>query len=195
MITQNQDGADDANIGGEGEDESVETIAIPKKDYETLNQTLGSLKREIKDLKKSKDEPKETPKETKSDDKLLERLDKMALQVAGIKEADEVELFNKWKSETGRGADAIIENDIFKKERESIRTAKANQVATSNIQGGGDKSGVKDNPDYWIAKATKGKDGKLEFPEETPKHLYSKILDKVSANEPGSSEKLKFYNG
>ena len=119
----------------------------------------------------------------------------MALQVAGIKEADEVELYTKWKDQTGREADDIVGNDIFKKELESIRTAKANQAATSDISGGGDKSGgVNDNPDYWIAKATKGKDGKLEFPEETPKHLYTKILDKISAGEPGSSEKIKFYN-
>ena len=36
-------------------------------------------------------------KEPKPDDKLLERLDKMALQVAGITEVDEVELFIKLK--------------------------------------------------------------------------------------------------
>lgn len=171
-------------------EETDETVSIAKSDYDKLNQTLGSLKRELKDLKKPKEE---TPEKTHSDNKLVERLDKMALQVAGIKESDEVELFNKWKTETGREADVIVGNDIFKKELENIRTAKANQLATSNIQGGSDKSGAKDNPDYWIAKATKGKDGKLEFPEETPKHLYTKILDKLGANE-GSSGNLKFYN-
>ena len=181
---------------GEETEEKVgegETISVSKTEYEKMNQTLGSLKRELKDLKKPKEEPKETPEKTHSDNKLVERLDKMALQVAGIKESDEVELFNKWKTETGREADMIVGNDIFKKELENIRTAKANQAATSNIQGGGDKSGAKDNPDYWIAKATKGKDGKLEFPEETPKHLYTKILDKLGANE-GSSGNLKFYS-
>lgn len=180
--------ADVEKNGGEGE-----TVSIAKSDYDKLNQTLGSLKRELKDLKKPKEEPKETPEKNPSDGKLLERLDKMALQVAGIKESDEVELFNKWKTETGREADSIVANDIFKKELENIRTAKANQVATSEIQGGGDKSGAKDNPDYWIGKATKGKDGKLEFPEETPKHLYSKILDKLGSKE-GSNGNLKFYN-
>ena len=154
---------------------------------------LGKVKGKIDELSK-KPEPPVKKDEQKSDSKLLERLDKMALQVAGIKEADEVELFNKWKVDTGREADAIVGNDIFKKEIENMRTAKANQIATSNIKGGGDKSGTNDNPDYWIGKATKGKDGKLEFPEETPKHLYSKILDKLGASEPSSSENLKFYN-
>lgn len=169
----------------------VETVAIPKSDYEKMNQTLGSLKRELKDLKKPKEEPIENKK---PDGKLVERLDKLALNVAGIKEADEIELFNNWKEQTGREADDIVGNDIFKKELDGLRTAKANLAATSNITGENGTSGVKNNPDYWIGKATKGKDGKLEFPEETPKELYSKILDKISAGEPGSSKDLKFYN-
>lgn len=158
----------------------------------------GFVEKDGEWIKKEAKEPKETKsKETpeKPDDKLLERLDKMALQVAGINEADEVELFNKWKEQTGREADDIVGNDIFKKEIEDIRTAKANQQATSDISGGQDKSGgAKDSPDYWIAKATKGSDGKLVFPEETPKELYSKILKKIAEKEPGSSENLKFYN-
>jgi len=152
---------------------------------------------ELKDGDWIKPEPKEKPKAkpVKSDDKLVERLDKMSLQVAGIKEADEIELFNKWKEDTGREADDIVGNNIFKKELEELRTAKANQEATSNIKGEkGVSSGAKDNPDYWIAKATKGDDGQLRFPEETPKELYSKILDKISKDEPGASENLRFYN-
>ena len=126
---------------------------------------------------------------------LLERLDKMALKVSGIKEADEVELFNKWKEATGREADDIVGNEIFTKELDSLRTAKANLAATSDIKGDSGKSdGAKSNADYWIAKATKGDDGKLRFPDETPKELYSKILDKMAAGEPNSSGNLKFYN-
>ena len=154
---------------------------------------------ELKDgkwLKQEKPEPKAEPKApVKPDDKLLERLDKMALKLGGINEADEVELFNNWKEQTGREADAIVGNTIFKKEIEDLRTAKANLKATSDIKGEGDRSGgAKNTPEYWIAKATKGKDGKLEFPEETPKELYSKILNKMSAGEPNSSGNLKFYN-
>lgn len=146
-------------------------------------------------VKTQKPESKEKlSKGEKPDDKLIERLDKLALNVAGIKEADEIELFNNWKEQTGREADNIVGNDIFKKELESLRTAKAALAATSNIQGENGQSGAKGNPDYWIAKATKGKDGKLEFPEETPKELYSKILDKLSSGEPGSSENLRFYD-
>ena len=132
--------------------------------------------------------------ERKSDDEMLERLDKMALQVAGINEADEVELFGKWKEQTGRKADDIVGNSIFKKEIEEIRIAKANLRATSDIKGERGESGVRNTPDYWIAKATKGADGKLMFHDETPKELYSKILDKLQESEPSSSQELKFYN-
>src|SRR3990167_7820890 len=74
------------------------------------------------------------------------------------------------------------------------KTAKANLAATSDIKGEHGESGVKNTPDYWIAKATKGPDGKLLFSDETPKELYSKILEKLAENEPGNSEALKFYN-
>jgi|SRR3990167_1809574 len=130
----------------------------------------------------------------KSDEKLLERLDKLALKTAGIKEADEVELYNKWKEQTGREADEITENKIFQSELTDIRTARANQAATSNVKGEQGDSGVKNTPDYWLAKATKGDDGKIRLPDETPKELYSKILDKLAEKEQGSSEVLKFYN-
>ena len=145
-------------------------------------------------IKTIKEKPK-AEKPGKSDDKLLERLDKMALQVAGINEADEVELFGKWKEQTGREADDIVGNSIFKKELEEMRTAKANLKATSDIKGEPGESGVRNTADYWIAKATKGEDGKLRFPEETPKELYGKIIEKLGAGEPGASKgKLSFYN-
>lgn len=150
---------------------------------------LGEFETKVKELI-----PEPKPQDKKPDEKLLERLDKMALQVAGIKEADEVELFNKWKDQTGREADDIVGNDIFKKELDNIRVARVNLQATSDIKGEQGKSGAQNNPDYWIGKATKGADGKLMFPEEMPKEMYSKVLDKLSAGESGSSENLKFYN-
>ena len=151
-----------------------------------------ALKDKIADLESAKTPDK---KDTKSDDKLLERLDKMALQVAGITEADEVELFTKWKTDTGREADDIVGNSTFKKELEDLKTAKANLAATSEIKGEKGESGVRNTPEYWIAKATKGADGKPVFPEEMPKELYSKVVEKLGENEPGASKgKLSFYN-
>src|SRR3990167_9293605 len=139
-------------------------------------------------------EKKSDAKSVKSDDKLLERLDKMALSVAGITAGDEVELFNKWKDQTNREADDVVGNKIFQAELADLRTTKANLAATSDIKGEHGESGVKNTPDYWIAKATKDANGQLLLPEETPKELYSKIVEKLAENEPSNSEKLKFYN-
>ncbi|MEK7112982.1 MAG: hypothetical protein AAB875_06750, partial [Patescibacteria group bacterium] len=75
----------------------------------------------------------------------MKRLDNLALKTAGISEADEKELFEKWKTETGREADAIIDNSIFKKELEDLRTAKANLKATSDIKGEGGEGSVARN--------------------------------------------------
>lgn len=166
----------------------AETITIPKGDYEKLNQTLGSLKRENKDLKKPKDEVVET----KSDDKLGSRFDAMARKLAGIVEADENVLLDKWKTETGREVDVIVDNPIFKQELEGVRTARKNQEATSNIKGEQGGASIKDDPDYWISRASKDAKGMPVFPEEMPREMFSKVLDKLSPKTQGN--KLKYYN-
>src|SRR3990167_8052504 len=181
----------------EGEDDSTdwkaEAIKLKEKAIRQRENTK-TLKQQIKDLEQYKPKPQDKIDSKKSDEKLLERLDKLALKTAGIKEADEVELYNKWKDQTGREADEITENKIFQSELTDLRTARANQAATSNIQGEQGESGVKNTPDYWLAKATKGDDGKIRLPDENPKEPYSKILDKLAEKETGSSEVLKFYN-
>src|SRR3990167_2955723 len=93
--------------GGEGGSE-VETLSIPKKDYETLNQTLGSLKREIKDLKKSKEEPKETL-QTKTEEFGL--LQKTFLRAASITAEDEIELARDTAKKWGVDIDKLVDDD------------------------------------------------------------------------------------
>jgi len=157
---------------------------------------VKEFEKQLKEMKSQVDslnEPK-AKKAEKPDDKLLERLDRMALQVAGIKEADEVELFGKWKDQTGREADDIVGNSIFKKELEELRTSKANQAASSNIAGETGASGARNTPEYWRAKATKDDKGQLLFPDDMPKELYVKVLDLVAKESGETSEELKFYN-
>ena len=78
-------GAPTETGAGEGESNDAETISIPKKEWETHQQTLGSLKRELKDLKKPKEETKETP-QTKTENTGL--LQKSYLRTAGISDAE-----------------------------------------------------------------------------------------------------------
>lgn len=191
MIETNQESGNETETVAE--EEASNAITIPKEDYDRLNQTLGSLKREIKDLKGLKAEEKSSSKsEPKLDEKLMERLDKLALRAAGITEADEVELFNKWKGDTNRDSENIIENSTFRKELDELRTSRKNIQATSDIKGETGQSSAKEDPNYWVARATKDEKGKLLFPEEMPREMYSKVLELVV---PSKKEtKMKFYN-
>lgn len=151
----------------------------------------------IKVVEKDSKDNEKSPKPKKvvePNNELLERLENLALQVAGIKEQDEVELFNKWKADTGRSAEEIIGNSIFQKELAELRIAKENQKATSDIQGGGQESALTKDPDYWISKATKDAQGNLLFPDEMPEEMYTKVVERLASKEPGSQEGIKFYD-
>ena len=150
MITENQDGvvAENNEEKGEG-DGQAENLTISKKDYETLNQTLGSLKREIKDLKKSKEGPPETP-QTKPDEFGL--LHKSYLRAAGITHPEDIELARDISKKWNMDVDKLVDDDDFKVKLERQQTARSNASATSNIKGGGGTSQAKNTPEYWIAK-------------------------------------------
>ncbi len=144
----------DGNNGGEGD--NVETISVPKAEYDVLNQTLGSLKRELKDLKKAptKDEPKETLKNSTKNPEEFGLIHRTYLRAAGVTGDDEVELARKIQKETGMDWEKVPDSKYFKLELEELRTSKANATATSNIRGGQGKGDSKNTPEYWIAKGT-----------------------------------------
>lgn len=148
MIEENQ--AAVAADATNGEENQEETVSLKKSDYESLNQTLGSLKRELKDLKKA---PKETStKEDAPEGNTL--LEKAFLRSAGITDKEEVELALTTAKKWGVSIDDLVDDEDFKGKLEKHRTTKSNALATSNIRG--DKSGgnAKDTPAYWIAKGT-----------------------------------------
>ena len=177
----------------ESEEQSEET-----EHQESTDAKIARLDRENQRLHR-KVEKLETPKEKeekKPDEELLKRLDTMALRVSGIQAEDEVELFNKWKGDTGRDADAIIGSSIFQKELADLRTAKANAAAT-DIKGGGSSSAAKgtleEQADFWINKSTKDSRGGPLFSEEMPSDykLHAAIVRRLNES---SKDKKKFYN-
>ncbi len=145
-------GADSTSSEGDaGQDTGAEMISVPKKDYETLNQTLGSLKKEIKDYKKStKESSADTSQTNKTDSSNL--LQKSYLRAAGITAADEVDLALATAKKWGVEVDALVDDDDFKVKLEKVRAAKANADATSNIRGGQGGQQTKNSAEYWIAK-------------------------------------------
>ncbi len=134
----------------------VETISIPKADYDKLNQTLGSLKRENKDLKKPKETSVETTstKETKTEG--LGYAEKAFLVANGVKGADEIALVEKAMKSTGDSLESVLENDFFQGKLKSLRDGKAAIAATPSGTRRSAQQPATDTVEYWSEKYATG---------------------------------------
>ena len=186
----NQDGIVDENNDGEGS----EVVTLKKDEYSKLNETIGSLKRELKDLKKVNETPKNQPE--KSDDVVMKRLENMALKMSGVTADDEVEFFEKWKKDNGyenADVETVLSKRGFQTEMADFRTTKQNAIAT-DVKGGekGGGSGERD-ADYWLSRATKNSKGELVFPDDLPNDykLRAAIIGKMGDSTKSNAQ---FYN-
>src|SRR3990167_1811467 len=134
------------NGNGEGE-QDAETIAIPKSDYEKLNQTLGSLKRELKDLKKPKETVTETPQTKPEESVLLKRLENLAFRQEGITHPDDKELALSTAKKWGMDLDEVLVDEDFKAKLGREQAKRENTVASSNIRGSAGTTQAKLTPE------------------------------------------------
>ena len=173
---------------GEGEGQ-VENVTVAKADYDKLNQTLGSLKKELKDLKKANDKSSETPtKETKVEESaLLQKIERMSLRQAGITHADDIELAQKTAKKWGMDIDEVLSDDDFKVKLERQQTARDNALATSGVKGGAGTQSAKNTPEYWIAKGAPP--SREDVPDRKTRAKIAKAL-MANANTSGKT----FYN-
>ena len=159
--------------------------AIRQRDKtKELRSKISELEGKITEFDKKLPEKKEK----KSDEFGL--LEKAFLKSSGYNDAEEIELFKKWKDDTGKSIDELVDHPFVKAEIENFRTAKKNQLATSNIKGDGSgESNTKGDPNYWISKM----DDQHNFPEDLPKDrkLRSAIANKLMQQQ---EEGKKFYN-
>jgi len=176
-----------AENNNKGEGTEVETIAIPKSDYDKLNQDLGSLKRELKDLKKPKEETRETPKSNQSDDtKLLERMEKIAFKAEGITHPDDIDLARATAKKWNMDVEEVLADPDFKAKLERQQTERSNIQATSGVKGSAGVSQAKNTLEYWKAK------GVPPTPADVPdRNIRQKIVVEMMR---GSKEVKKFYN-
>ena len=135
-----------AEVSNENE---ADFVKVSKSDYEKMNQTLGSLKRENKDLKKSK-EPVET--DSKPDNAHLEKLERLSMRIAGIDHPEDMELARKTAKKWNVDIDEVLADEDFKAKLGKQQSVRANTLATSGVRGGAGASGAKFTPEYWIAK-------------------------------------------
>lgn len=175
--TTEGDVIDTTNDNGEGE-QGAETIAIPKTEYEKLNQTLGSLKRELKDLKKPKETATETPQTKPAEIGLLQ---KSYLRAAGISDAEEVELALSTAKKWGVEVDQLVDDEDFKVKLDKLRTNKANAVAVSNVRGSASTESAKNTPEYWMSKGAPP--SKADVPDrKTRAKIVRAMMEKASTS-------------
>jgi hypothetical protein len=109
----------------------------------------GRLKRLEKDLGIQEQAPQNSTPDASAD-----LLQKTFLRSAGITADDEVALAQETAKKWGMPIDKLVDDEDFKQKLETLRTKKANELATSGIEGGGATKGVNEDPAYWIAKGT-----------------------------------------
>lgn len=151
-----QDGIVTGTDNGGGTGQTAEEIKLAKAEYDELvgyKSTVGSLKRELKDLKKALDEKgqggTEAPKSQKEEFGLLQ---KSFLRAAGITDPDVVELAKTLSKKWDMDIDVLVDDEDFKAKAEKIITTKSNAKATAVEGGAGSSGGAKNSVDYWSQK-------------------------------------------
>lgn len=130
-----------------------EQVTLTREEYNKFNETIGSMKRELKDLKKSKETTVPSQK-TESKPEAFGLLEKTYLRAAGVTAEDEVELALTTAKKWDMPIDKLVDDEDFQVKLENLRTKKSNELATSNIKGRPGSSQAKFTPEYWIAKGT-----------------------------------------
>ena len=177
-----QEGTGTPQVTTGAEDTKAETITLTRAEYDELHSSLGSLKRELKDYKKSQKETKEetTPQ---LDSGLVE---KTYLRAAGITHEEDVKLALETAKKWGMPIDKIVDDEDFIAKLEKTRTQRSNLEATTNVRG--DKSGgnAKDTTAYWMAKGTPPTPNDVSDPATRRKIVREMMVS--------SKSKPKFYN-
>ncbi len=179
----NQDVVVDNTNDGEGKE--ADTIAVKKSEWDNLNQSIGSMKRELKDLKKPKEDTKETP-QTKTEEFGL--LHKTYLRSAGLTSEDEIELAKDIQKKTGVDWDKLPEDEYFQSKLQKLRDGKANARATDVEGGSSSSSGAKNDPAYWMQK------GSLPTEKDVPDRKTRASIARTMAERSRGGGGGKFYN-
>jgi len=124
----------------EDTNEGAETIVIPKKDYENLKQTVGGLKREIKDLKKSKESPATNVAAPNTGDLDETQLDYLDLK--GISDPEDVKIIEDIVKKTGQTVRQALKDEYVVSKLAANKTRREVQDATpSNTRRAGSQIG------------------------------------------------------
>lgn len=154
MSTEINQEVDTETTSGEQEGtEETNELSQLQEELSKRDETIGSLKRELKDAKKAtKQEKTVSSKKTQNIEEEFGLLQKTFLRSAGITDGEEIELAQKIQERTGMGWDELVEDDYFQSRLEKHRDSKANLEATSGVKGGSGSGNAKESVEYWIKK-------------------------------------------
>ena len=165
---------DVGQLNEEANMEIDESVSISKEEYQKLNQTLGSLKRELKDLKKPNEEVSERSNKSGG----LDYGEKAFLVANGIK-GDENKLVEDAMKKTGGTLEEVLSNPYFQAQLKETRDL---AVTTDAIPKGRSGNNVPtDSVEYWMTKPI----------EEVPQNMRAKV---VNAKLASDKSKGMFYN-
>ncbi len=192
MDTETTEGDVDTQYNEEEGENEVETVSVSKAEWEKSQQTIGSLKRQVKDLSKApKETASETSKETNSETALvLQRLEKMTLHQAGVTHPEDIELARTTAKKWNVDMEVLLADSDFKAKLERQQTERSNVEATSNIKGGGNGPvQAKSTPEYWLAK------GQPPTPTDVPDATTRRAITRAFLKKAQGNGKMEFYNG
>lgn len=130
----------------EGTVEETET-----KPKETPEARIARLERQLSQAKKKAGVEIETKKEKSSKEEGLDRIDRAVLRAEKIISADELELVESIKRETGKDVESILESRYFQSELKALREEKTSQDAMPSKAKRSSQSSTS-SVEYWLAK-------------------------------------------
>lgn len=175
---------DTINLKEEG---TEETVSIPKKEYDTLRQTLGSLKSQLKDLRKSTAAKQETEETSKKTENLQVDYGLLALlKVNGIEHEDDVALFNRVRSETGKKPEELLKSKYFMAELKEQQEIRATKEAQPKDNGRGGSSGGSEAL-VWFEKVNQGKATMSDVPKDLLPEVINLRVKASTISSPAAS--------
>lgn len=160
------------------ETSEVETIAVPKADFEKLHQTVGSLKRELKDFKKAS-EPKAATEvvEPKTPTGGLDEMALDYLDLKGVTDSEDIDFVENVVQKTGMSVRQALKDDVVIAKLTANKAARDLKEATpSATKRSGSSAG---GNDFAVALAEYKASGFTKLPDDFA--LKTAIINAVEA--------------
>lgn len=151
-----------------------EKITMSKSEWEKFQQTQGSLKRQVKELRKS-NEPKPVQTANELNDAQLNYLD-----VKGVYEAEDISIVETFVQKTGKTVREALRDDYVTAKLQSNKTAREVQEAMPS----GSKRGGNQATDLASAVAKYEATGVLPTDFATRSAVINAFVDKGHRNKP-----------